>query len=510
MPKEYILVIDLGTTNLKTLLLDRSCRVTKKICYEYSVSTPKTGWSEQDPEAWWEAVQQTIKTILNGIDSRAVRAVGLSGQMHGLVLMDEKGYVLRPAILWNDQRSFEECREIYATAGGSDRLLTYTNNPMIPGYTGGMLYWVKNHEPELFQRAAHVLMPKDYLRYRLTGFYATDVSDASGTGLFDVQRRVWAESLIRLLDIPFEWFPKAFEATDFVGTILPEIATELGLPANTPVSAGGGDAVMQTIGSAVTDQEKCLIVVGTGGNVTINTPAFTNNPGGLLQYFCNVIPGRWIGMGVTLTAGSSLKWFRDAFGGLERELARELAISPYQILDDMATRVSPGSRGVIFLPYLQGECCPNVDANPSGVFIGIRSNTYKPALARSVMEGVAYSLRDVLEMMIQTCANPKIIHLSGGGSTSQLWRQIFADILDRDVITMDYSEDASAVGAGIIAGIPAGYWSSAEEAAEMIPVKTISHPISAHVQVYQDLFTIYKNLYSTLKPSFDRLAQVVV
>lgn len=509
MDESYILAVDLGTTNCKTILLTPSCQIARKKTVEYSVSVPKPGWSEQDPADWWEATRQSIREILQGIHPETIKAIGLSGQMHGLVLLDERERVLRPAILWNDQRSFEECQEIYARAGGSDRMLSFTNNAMLPGYTGGKILWVKKNEPETFSRISHFLLPKDFIRHRLTGLIGTDVSDASGTGLFDVRKRRWATELIELLGFPPSWFPSAYESSHVAGEVRAEIATELGLSAHTPVIVGGGDAVMQAVGSNVTSPEKVLLVVGTGGNVTVSEEECMDNPGGRLQSFCHVLPEMWVSMGAPLAAGSSLKWFRDALGGPERSLAAELAVSPYQILSEIASKSPPGSGGVVFLPYLQGERCPHVDVYATGTYIGLRLTTQKCDMVRGVMEGVAFSLRDVFELINQTGAHPEVVHLSGGGSASSVWRQIFADVLNRQVRTLDYSEDAGAVGAAVIAGLATGIWSSCQQAVERIPVQTINDPITGNIKLYNNRFEVYQEVYPALRSIYEKLARTL-
>ena len=507
MDDNFVLAIDLGTTNCKTLLVTPSLQVARKHVVEYPVSIPKPGWSEQDPDTWWDAIQESIRAVVR-IRPGAIQAIGLSGQMHGLVLLDEKGRVLRPAILWNDQRCFAECQEIYAAAGGPDSLLAITNNPMLPGYTGGKILWVRKNEPEACSRIAHILLPKDFIRYRLSGQYSTDVSDASGTGLFDVRNRTWGAAIIDRLGFPAGWFPPAHESMEVTAEVLPEVANDLALAAHTPIIAGGGDAVLQTLGGGATTPEKALIVIGTGGNVTVSLPGFAPNPKGQLQSFCHALPEMWVSMGVTLAAGSSLKWFRDALGSAERTLAADLGVSSYELLDEIASKSIPGAGGVVFLPYLQGERCPHVDVTATGTYMGLKLGTRKCDLIRGVMEGVAFSLRDVLELIIRTGARPKAIHLSGGGSASPLWRQIFADILDRQVATLHNGEDASAIGAAMLAGTSIGFWSSCTAAAQNIKVRTVNDPLPGNVGIYKDLFKVYQDLYPALQRSFEKLAAI--
>lgn len=501
-----ILAIDLGTTACKTVVVDSQLRLVQKEVIEYSVNTPQAGWAEQDPETWWELVRRSIAQITSRVDAHRIQVIGLSGQMHGLVLLDQERHPLRPAILWNDQRSAPQCFEVYDKVGGENQLLPYTNNPMLPGYTGGKLLWVRQNEPHLYDQAAQFCLPKDYVRYRLTGELATDVSDASGTGLFDVRHKRWSTALLNLLDLDDRWFPPIFESGAFVGQVGPGVAAETGLAAGTPVIAGGGDAVVQTVGSGGINSEVVLLVIGTGGNVTVSLPQPIDNPGARLQVFCHVITDQWVGMGVTLSAGSSLKWFRDQLGGVETLLARQMKVNAYSLLSEQAKLSPPGANGLLFLPYLQGERAPHADPNARGAFIGLSSAHGKGDLIRSVMEGVAFSLFDVLALIEQAGIQPRRVNASGGGSTSPLWRQILADVFGREVTTLNNSEDAGAIGAAIIAGVKVGLWSSVERAAQLITVNTVDQPNAENQEIYCKHFEIYQNLYPALKESFQALA----
>ena len=508
MNRKYILAIDLGTTNCKTLLVNENLQIQNKISIEYPVSTLMPGWSEQNPEDWWDVVKKTIQLITKDIPSGSVKAVGVSGQMHGLVILDKNKSPLRPAILWNDQRSAPQCDSIYEQVGGKEGLLKFTNNPMLPGYTGGKILWVKDHEPEIYRQISHVILPKDYICFRLTNEITTDVSDASGTGLFNIRERQWSYELIEKLHLPVEWFPHAYESSEIIGRIQSSIAANLGLETNTPVIAGGGDAVMQTIGSGATSSDTALIVIGTGGNVTVSTKKIVDNPGAKLQIFCHVLPEQWVAMGVMMSAGSSLKWFRDTLAGIEIQIAKDLDVNPYEILDDIAQKSPPGSQGLIFLPYLQGERCPHTNPNARGAFIGLRTNSRKSDVVRSIMEGVTFGLKDVLEVLINLGMSPKDIHTSGGGSVSSLWRQIQADIFNREVTTLDFGADASALGAGIIAGYSVSIWPSVAEAVSRIKKVHSETPINKNVQKYNELFKIYKDLYPRLESIYEQLVNL--
>lgn len=505
MRATYVLALDLGTTNCKALLLDQDLAIVDKATHEYSVTVPRPGWAEQAPEMWWNAVRETVSCITARIDPAQIVMVGLSGQMHGLVALDAQEEVLRPAILWNDQRSAPQCRAVYEQLGGKDGLLSHTNNPMLPGYTGGKLLWVREHEPELYAQIATVLLPKDYIRYRLSGELATDVSDASGTGLFDVRERRWAAGLLDKLNLPSGWFPAVYESGAVVGEIRDEPAAQLGLRPGTPVIAGGGDAVMQAVGGGAVNSDVVLVVIGTGGNVTVSTPRAIDNHAASLQVFCHVLPEQWVAMGVTLAAGSSLKWLRDTLGSVEMAVARNTGRDPYDVLVEEAAQSVPGAHGVLFLPYLQGERCPHPDENARGSFVGLGLRTTKPDLIRSVMEGVVFSLRDVLEVMRSAGVEPARVNASGGGSTSLLWRQIQADIFGRPVTTLQHSGDAGALGAGIVAGVTAGLW-NAEEAVARLQPETEDLPIGENVARYERLFSTYRSLYLALKPAYDELA----
>jgi xylulokinase len=487
--------------------------VVLKEAVEYPVNTPRAGWAEQDPQTWWATVRESLYKVTTqlkalGRSPTDIRAIGLSGQMHGLVLLDPANEPVRPAILWNDQRSAPQCARIYEKVGGVEGLLSYTNNPMLSGYTGGKILWVRENEPEHYRQARRFCLPKDYVRYRLTGQVATDVSDASGTGLFDVRNRIWASELLGRLDLCEDWFPYPHKSCEVVGQIGNAVAVETGLAVGTPVIAGGGDAVMQTVGGGAIDENVVLLVIGTGGNVSVSLPSAIDNPGARLQVFCHVLPEKWVGMGVTLSAGSSLRWFRDTLGGLESAIAKELGTSAYDLLIQEAATSPAGSRGLIFLPYLQGERAPHADANARGVFFGLGLHTTRADMIRSVVEGVSFSLRDVLDLILQAGIYPKRVHASGGGSGSAVWRQILADVFGCAVTTLDYSEDAGAIGAAIVAGVQIGIWPSVMDVACLIQTRTVEHPRKAVSAVYQKYFEAYRDLYPGLKPSFERLVSL--
>ncbi|MGA2547719.1 MAG: xylulokinase [Rectinemataceae bacterium] len=501
-----ILAIDLGTTTCKTIILDENCRIVEKKTLEYAFSSPREGWAEQDPEDWWVAVSHSVRAVMARTSRADISAVGLSGQMHGLVALDGAERVIRPAILWNDQRAESQCRDIYAKAGGRAGLLAHTNNAMLPGYVGGKILWLRENEPENFGRLEKILLPKDYIRYRLTGEFATDVSDASGTGLFDVRSRRWAKGLLDELKIPEELLPRSHDSNEVLGTILPEVADELGLAPSTKVVAGGGDAVMQTVGSGTLGDRDVLAIIGTGGNVTMTVPTCPQAPGPTTQVFCHVVPGKWVSMGVTLNAGNSLKWFRDLFGTVRG--ASGDGKDAYALLSEEAETSPPGAGGLIFLPYMQGERCPHTDVNARGCFIGMGLNTRRPDFVRSIMEGVVFSLYDAINAIRQDSNGHARLIVSGGGASSTLWLQILADVFDRQVVTKQHGGETSAVGAGIVAGAATGVWGSIEEGANLVNDSASLPPDPARVGRYRELFEVYRSLYPELSRSFDAIAAI--
>ena len=504
-----LLGIDIGTSGCKTVLIDASGNVIEKAIENYPLYIERHGWSEQHPEDWWKAVLLSMKKVLGASPDYAkrVRGIGLTGQMHGLVLLDKKGNILRRSILWNDQRTAEQCEEVYKKVGGLDNLLQITNNPMLPGYTGGKILWIKKYEQEIYNQISGFLNPKDYIRFKLTGVLATDVSDASGTGLFNVGKRKWATELFSALDIPFQFAPEVFESTEITGYASKNICSEFGLSFNTPVTGGGGDAVIQTLGSGVISDKDLMTTIGTAGIISTALEKCQNNPGGRLQIFCNVIPDTWHLMGVTLSAGSSLRWFRDRFCQPEKFVAEILGKDDYEILTEEASNAAAGSGGLIFLPYLGGERCPYTDPNLKAAFTGISYNTTRAELIRSVMEGVIFSLWDVHSLIKKMDMEFDQISTSGGGSQSELWRQIHADVFQKKVITVNGSREGAAYGAAMVAAVGTGVWSTFKQGVDMMKIENEAIPDKKMKNLYQHLFGIYNRLYDRLKPEFDSLAE---
>ncbi len=499
----YLIGLDIGTSGAKCILTAETGAVVASATIEYPLYTPKPGWAEQNPADWWEAVARGSQIILNKaqVPMESIVGVSLSGQMHGLVALDRDHQVIRPAILWCDQRTQKQCDWFTAQAGGLTKLLTLTNNQMLTGYTGGKLIWLRDEEPESFERMEVFFCPKDYIRYRLTGEIAIDVSDASGTGFFDTKNRRWSEEAIAAAGLPRNIFPVCLESTDLAGHITREAHELTGLPAGLPVYAGGGDAVIQTTGAGLIQPGILGVVIGTAGNVSMGLTRYEDNPGGALQMFCNNAPDLWHAFGCTLTAGGAYRWYRDTLCENDIRRAQESGENVYNLMGQAAEQSRPGANGVTFLPYLTGERCPYPDPDARGAFLGLSLSTTRADITRSVMEGVTYSLRQVVDL-IRTFAPAEKVYTSGGGAASPLWRQMQADIFDLPVYTMSAASEGGAYGAVMVAGVGAGVWKNLTEAASILRVETETLPNRANQAAYEEAFARYSAYYPALKPTF--------
>ncbi len=494
----YFLGIDTSTTSSKALLIDERGEMVSVASSPHTLQTPKPLWSEQDPKEWWQAVSASIHGALEkaGIGGEAISAVGLTGQMHGLVLLDEAGEVLRPAILWNDGRTQAQCDDIHARVG-KEKFIQVTGNIALTGFTAPKILWVKENEPEVYSRARHVLLPKDYIRYRLTGEYAMDKADGSGTVLFDLRARDWSEEVLAALDIPGKWMPPTLEGPEFTGKVTAEAAAATGLKSGTPVAAGGGDQAAQAVGVGAVKPGVVSLAVGTSGVVFATTPTALIEPEGRLHAFCHAVPGMWHFMGVMLSAAGSLQWYRDT-------------LAPGISFDDLlleAESVPAGSEGLQFLPYLSGERTPYADPLARGAWIGLTLRHARGHLTRAVLEGVSYGLKDSFTL-IQNAGLGEIrqIRASGGGVKSALWRQILASILEAELVTVNTTEGA-AFGAALLAGVGAGSWKDVPTACDQIvKITNITSPDPDQVEAYRKAYPRYCQLYPSLKPSFEQMA----
>jgi xylulokinase len=493
----YFLGIDTSTTSSKALLIDERGEVIATASSPHTLQTPRPLWSEQDPREWWGAVAASIRAVLEqaGLRGDEVAAVGLTGQMHGLVLLDEAGTVLRPAILWNDQRTQKQCDEIHACIG-KEKFIQITGNVALTGFTAPKILWVKQNEPDVFAKARHVLLPKDYIRYRLTGEYAMDKADGAGTVLFDLQRRDWSEEILGALDIPGDWMARTFEGPEFTGQVTQEAASLTGLKAGTPVAAGGGDQAAQAVGVGAVQPGIVGLTVGTSGVVFATTPSALIEPEGRLHAFCHAVPGLWHFMGVMLSAAGSLQWYRDT-------LAPGIAFD--ELLKD-AEAIPAGSEGLQFLPYLSGERTPHPDPLARGAFVGLTLRHGREHMTRAVLEGVSFGLKDSFTL-IQNAGLGAItqVRASGGGTRGALWRQILASALEAELVTVNTTEGA-AYGAALLAGVGAGAWSDVAAACHAcIKITGSTRPDTSQVEAYRKAYPLYQELYPALKSSFAAL-----
>ncbi|MGH2671858.1 MAG: xylulokinase [Actinomycetota bacterium] len=496
----HVLGLDVSTTATKAVLLGADGIVAATAAAEYPYETPRSLWSEQDPRRWWDGTVETVRAALEqgGLRGDDVEAVGLAGQMHGLVLLDAADEVLRPAILWNDQRTAAECDLIRETVG-PERLISITGNDALPGFTAPKLLWVRRHEPVVWSEVAHVLLPKDYVRFRLSGDRAVDRADASGTLLLDLDSRDWSPEMLNALEIDLSWLPQTYEGTEVTGVVSEEAAAAVGLRAGTPVVAGGGDQSAAAVGVGAVDPGVVSLSLGTSGVVFSATEGPVIEPKGRLHAFCHAVPERWHLMGVMLSAAGSLRWYRDT-------IAPGVAFSD---LVEEAAAVPAGSDGLLFLPYLTGERTPHPDPLARGAFVGLSVQHGRPHLTRSVLEGVAFGLRDSLELMRAvgvTGSTP--IRATGGGSTSPLWRQILADVLERSVVTTSTSEGA-AHGAATLAAVGAGWFPSVQEAC--VATIELGEPTVTSMAAarYAEAYERYRQLYPALAPTFHAGARAV-
>lgn len=490
-----VIGVDVGTSGCKVIAVAADGKILSESTESYPLYQPKAGWTEQEPQDWWEGAVRGLRTVVAGIGNAKVAGISFSGQMHGMVALDKAHQPVRRAILWNDQRTGRQCDAITEAAGGLSGLLGYTNNMMLTGYTGGKILWMKENEPENYEKTELVLLPKDYIRYRLTGELCTEVSDASGTGLYDVKGRRWADALIEKAGLRRALFPPCVESVEQTGSVSEVAAAETGLPAGTPVYGGGGDAVISTTGMGLAVPGRVGVTLGTSGVVASGLPGYADNPEGRLQLFCGNKPGSYMAFGCTLAAAGSYQWFHDSLGGGE----------DFRALDRLAGEAPAGCEGLTYLPYLTGERCPVFDPQARGAFIGLSSVMGKGHFARAVLEGVCFSLKQVYDMI--AAASPAIqsneIVVAGGGAKSPLWRQMLADIFGLPVRTVYGSALGGSFGAALVAGAGCGLWQDIEEAMRLAKPEVEALPRPENAGVYAAQYEKYLKLYPALRWSFD-------
>ncbi len=503
----YLLGIDIGTSGTKTVLYHPTGEAVASHSVEYPLYQPQNGWAEQDPLDWWNAVCETCRAVVgkSGVEPSQIGAVGLSGQMHGLVMLDEGGEPLRKSIIWCDQRTGAQCEEMTRLVG-AEKMIDITANPAMTGFTASKILWVRQHEPGVYEKCRHILLPKDYIRYKLTGELATEVSDASGMQLLDVKDRKWSDEILSLLQIDRALLGQVYESPEVTGQVHAQAARLTGLKEGTLVAGGAGDNAAAAVGTGTVSDGRAFTTIGTSGVVYAHTSSPIIDPKGRIHTFCCAVPGAWHVMGVTQGAGLSLQWFRNQLCGAEMETAKGLGVDPYDLLNQQAARLPIGSERLLYLPYLMGERTPHLDPNARGVFFGLSSIHTKAHMLRAVMEGVAFSLRDCLEIIRSVGISPQEMLLCGGGAKSPVWKQMLADLFRLPTATLTGSE-GPALGVAILAGVACGEYASVKEGCDAVIRKAgAGKPQAENGQAYEPFYRLYTQLYPALKESYEALA----
>lgn len=490
--------LDTGTSGTKAILIDENGRTLATHTHEYALSTPKPLWAEQHPDTdWWNAAQDSIRAVLAkaGITGAEVSGVGLTGQMHGSVFLDREGNVLRPALLWCDARTGAECAEITEAIGGEEKLFAAIGQPVFTSFTAPKILWVRKHEPHIYEKVAKVLLPKDYIRYKLTGEFATEVSDASGTSLLDVRARSWSPAMLSALQIPPDFLPPVYESPEISGVITPTAAALTGLVAGTPVAGGGGDQAAGAVGCGIVEAGRVSLSLGTSGVVFAHLDEAIFDPR-TIQTFCHAVPGAYHLMGCVISAAGSFEWYRDTF-------APEMS---YEAITNGAASVPPGCEGLLFVPYLAGERNPYFDPQARGAFVGATLRTSsRDWFARAVIEGVSYGLKDLIVLLERSGASIQEVRVMGGGIRSDLWRQILADVVARPLHRVN-NDEGPAFGAALLAAVGTRRFNSVPEAcAATIRTTDVTMP-DRSVTAYEKYYPVYRSLYPALKDTFAALA----
>ena len=504
----HLLGIDIGTSATKTLICDEKGKVLATASADHPISSPKPGWSEQNPLDWWKATCAATKAVLRKARLRKndIGGIGLSGQMHGSVFLADGEKPLRPALLWNDQRTAKQCAEIESKAGGRERLIEMVANPALTGFTAPKILWVRENEPKVYARTKHIVLPKDYIRYCMTGEYATEVSDASGTLLLDVANRKWSDDLLSLLDIDKTLMPRLHESPEITGNLTKAAGEALGLSPGIPVVGGGGDQAAGAVGNGIVRAGIVSATLGTSGVVFAHSDSPTRDPKGRVHTMCHAVPGKWCVFGCMLSAGGSFQWFRNQLAHDEIHAAKRRGVDPYELLIAQAEKATPGAEGLFFLPYLTGERCPYPDPSARGGWIGITSRTLRRDMIRSLLEGVTFGMRDALEIMRDMNIPISQVRASGGGARSPFWRQLQADIYNQPIVLTNATE-GPAYGVALLAGVGTGVWSSVEQAAAACIKETKKiAPDKKRAAFYNRYYGVYHKLYGDLKNRFSEMA----
>lgn len=503
---QYLIGVDIGTSATKTILMDEDGKIVSQALEEYPLYQPDNGWAEQNPADWKDAVLKTLSAVISeaGISGSEVKGIGLSGQMHGLVMLDEFGDPIRNSIIWCDQRSsaqVDEMLEIFPL----EKWMEITANPPIAAWTAAKLLWVRKHEPELYKTCRHILLPKDYIRYVLTGVFATDVSDASGMQLLDVKNRCWSEEILDKLTIAPSMLGQIYESQEVTGTLLPEIAKECGLSESVVVVAGAADNAAAAVGTGVVGDKEAFTTIGTSAIVYTHLDHFARIPEGGLHVCCCAVPGCFFTMGGPQAAGLSLEWFKDNYCQDYIEEAKTEKKSVYDLINEKAGEIEPGSGRLIYMPYLMGERTPHMNPKCRGAFVGLNIIHTKAHMLRAIMEGITYSLADCNNILKEQGNLVTSMKACGGGSKSPLWRQIMADLYNCDLFTLK-QEEGPAYGAAILAGVGSGVFGSVKETCKkFIKTDSVTKSVAEEVEIYRKYHELYDKFYQDMKEDFNLL-----
>jgi len=506
---EYLIGIDIGTSGIKSILVDTAGKLVSSYTSELELSIPKPLWAEQNPEDWWKGTVESLHHIIkdSGVNPESIKGIGLSGQMHSLVCLDKNRQVLRPAILWCDNRTTPQ-RHWITDKVGLDNMKRLVGNPPLEGFTAPKIIWVRDEEPQIYEKIEKICLAKDYIRFRLTGELVMEVSDAAGTVLFDITKREWCEELLEIIGVDSNLLPPCYESVDICGKITSEIEKQTGIRAGTPVVGGGADNTCGAVGNGIVREGRVLASLGTSGVVFAHTDSVKVDPMMRVHTFCHSVPMKWYLMGVVLSAGGSYRWFRDTLGQEEIKEGQVQGIDPYILLSSKAELAPLGCNGLFFLTYLSGERTPHQDGQARGAWVGLTLSHDRNTLIRSVLEGITFAMRDSIEIMREQEIDVAQVRATGGGAKSSFWRQMQADIYQTEVVTVN-SGEGPAFGAALMAGVGAGLYSSLEEICDelIVPVEK-TEPDTQNAKQYDEYYQIFKNLYPALKQSFSDIAQV--